>query len=213
MNVHARILRLRHNSSLMDALKLEIAAVAARLIVEEGMEFAAAKRKAIKEMGLSARTVLPDSEMVQVAVENYIAEYCADTQPAELLVLRQLALQWMQRLQVFRPFIGGAVWQGSATRHSDIYLQLFCDDPKSTEIFLIDNNIRYQPGSVTGLHGDRVDAISIHVMCIEFQSYVGVHLLIYDVDDQRSLPHQDARGRKARGDAAALLNLLEDNEP
>ena len=195
----------------MDVLKLEIAAVAARLIVEEGMEFAAAKRKAVKEMGLPARTALPDSEMVQVAVEDYIAEFCADTQPAELNTLRQIALQWMQRLQSFRPLVGGAVWQGSATRHSDIYLQLFCDDPKSAEIFLIDHNIRYQPGSVAGLQGDRVDALSIQVMCPEFQSYVGVHLLIYDVDDLRSLPHHDALGRKARGDAAALRRLLEDN--
>ena len=39
----------------------------------------------------------------------------------------------------FRPYLGGAVWNGTATRLSDIYLQLFCDDPKSAEIALIDH--------------------------------------------------------------------------
>lgn len=197
----------------MEALKLEIAAVAARLIVEEGMEFASAKRKAVKEMGLPARTALPDSDAVQTAVEDYIAEFCADTQPQELRVLRQLALHWMERLERFRPYISGAVWNGSATRNSDIYLQLFCDDPKSAEIFLMDNHIRYQPGSVAGRHGEVLNALSIQVLCKDFNSYVGVHLVIYDRDDQRSMPQFDARGRNARGGFAALRQLLEDNAP
>ena len=195
----------------MDAHKFEIAAVAARLVVEEGLEFAAAKRKAVKEMALPARTALPDSQMVQVAVEAYIAEYCADTQPDELRVLRQLALVWMDRLQLFHPTIVGAVWQGSATRNSDIFLQLFCDDPKLAEIFLIDQNIRYQPGSNSGSQGERGQALSIQALCKAFSTYVGVHLIIYDRDDQRVLPRHDVRGRKARGDAAALRQLLEDN--
>ncbi len=197
----------------MEALKLEIAAVAARLIVEEGMEFAAAKRKAVKEMGLAMRTALPDSDAVQTAVEDYIAEFCADTQPQELRVLRQMALQWMERLQIFRPYIHGAVWNGSATRNSDIYLQLFCDDPKSAEIFLIDNHIRYQPGSVAGRHGEQLNALSVQVLCKDFNAYVGIHLVIYDRDDQRGMPQLDARGRQLRGDSAALRRLLEDNAP
>ena len=195
----------------MDALKFEIAAVAARLVVEEGLEFAAAKRRAVKHMALPQRTALPDSAMVQAAVEDYIAEFCADTQPAELRALRLLALQWMDRLQAFRPYIGGAVWCGSATRMSDIYLQLYCDDSKAAEIYLIDHGIRYQPGSVQGLHGERVEALSVQVLCAEFQHYVGVHLLIYDLDDQRVVPKSDALGRKLRGDASALRRLLEDN--
>jgi hypothetical protein len=175
------------------------------------MEFAAAKRKAVKEMGLPARTALPDSDLVQAAVEDYIAEFCTDTQPQELRVLRQLALRWMDRLHIFHPYINGAVWNGSATRHSDIYLQLFCDDPKSAEIFLIDGNIRYQPGSVSGRHGEQLNALSVQVLCKDFNAYVGIHLVIYDRDDQRGMPQHDARGRNVRGDCAALRRLLEDN--
>ena len=46
----------------MDALKLEIAAVAARMVVEEGLEYGAAKHRAVKQLGLPSRTALPLAE-------------------------------------------------------------------------------------------------------------------------------------------------------
>lgn len=197
----------------MDDLKDELAAVAARMVVEEGLEFGAAKRRAVRQMGLPARTALPDNDALELAVEDYIAVFCAETQPVELKALRDLALVWMERLERFRPHIAGAVWHGTATRHSDIYLQLFCDDPKSAEIGLIDMNIAYEPRTVTGLHGDPVDALSVHVFCTELEEHVGLHLLIYDLDDMRGAMRADSRGRRPRGDTAALRSLLHDVGP
>jgi hypothetical protein len=115
----------------MDTLKDEIAAAAARMVVEEGLEYGAAKHRAVKQLGLPVRTALPDNVQIEAAVEEYIAIFCADTQPAELRALRDIALDWMRRLERFRPHVGGAVWHGTATRHSDIYLQLFCEDSKA----------------------------------------------------------------------------------
>lgn len=197
----------------MDALKQEIAAIAARLVVEEGLEFGAAKRRAVKQMGLSPRTALPDNEQLEVEVEQYITIYCADTQPAELKALREMALEWMERLAIFRPFISGAVWHGTATRRSDIYLQLFCDDSKSAEIALIDMQIAYEPRTVPGLHGKTVDALSVHVFSRALQEYVGLHLLVYDFDDMRGALRVDSRGRSPRGDIASLRALLHDMNP
>lgn len=201
-----------HNTG-MDTLKEELAAVAARLVVEEGLDYAAAKRRAVKQMGLPSRTALPDNEAMDRAVEDYIALFCADTQPVELQALRALALVWMERLERFRPHIAGAVWHGTATRRSDIYLQLFCDDSKSAEISLIDMNIPYEPRTVTGLHGEPVDALSVHVVCPELHEHVGLHLLVYDLDDMRGAMRADSRGRRPRGDAAALRGLLHDVGP
>ena len=48
--------------------KREIAATAARLVVEEGLEFGPAKHRALKELGLHARQALPDSDMVESEV-------------------------------------------------------------------------------------------------------------------------------------------------
>lgn len=196
----------------MDSMKEEIAAVAARMVAEEGLDYGAAKRRAVKQMGLPLRTALPDNSQVEVSLEDYIALFCADTQPAELRALRALALEWMERLAPFRPHIGGAVWHGTATRNSDIYLQLFCDDPKSTEISLIDMNIRFEPRTVTGFQGEQVDALSMHAFCAELGVHVGVHLLIYDWDDLRGALKPDARGRRPRGDAPLLRALLHDGD-
>ncbi len=191
------------------SLKTEIAQVAATMVVEEGLEYGPAKRRALKAMGLPPRTELPDNELLEDAVREHIALFCADTQPTELRALRELALVWMQRLAQFRPHLGGAVWRGTATRLSDIYLQLFCDDPKSTEIALIEHQVDYEVRSVTGFHGETVDALSLRSLCRPLQETVGVHLMIYDHDDVRGALRPDARGRSPRGDAAALARLLE----
>ena len=201
---------MRGHNAAMDALKEEVAAVAARMVVEEGLEYGAAKRRAIKQMGLPARTALPDNTQLDMAVGEYISIFCADTQPAELQALRVLALEWMDRLGHFRPHIGGAVWHGTATRRSDIYLKLFCDDSKAAEIGLIDMQVRYEPRSVTGFHGETVDALSVQAFCATLGEYVGLHLLVYDFDDLRGALRADARGRRPRGDAAALRVLLHD---
>ena len=51
----------------MNSLKSEIAATAARMVVEEGLEYGPAKRRALKQMSLPARTALPDNEAVDAA--------------------------------------------------------------------------------------------------------------------------------------------------
>ena len=194
----------------MDDLKEEIAATAARMVVEEGLEYGFAKRRAVKQLGVSARAALPNNDQLEAAVQEYIALFCADTQPQELQALRELALEWMERLAPFRPHVGGAVWHGTATRRSDIYLQLFCDDPKSAEIALIDGGVRFETRSVPGFHGEMVDALSVHALCRPLNEQVGVHLLVYDLDDVRGALQPDARGRRPRGDAAALRRVLQE---
>ena len=189
----------------MDSYKQEITAIAARLVVEEGLDFGSAKRRAAKQLG----TGLPDNQELELAVEEYIAIFCADTQPEELQALRALALGWMERLARFRPHVAGAVWHGTATRHSDIYLQLFCEDSKAAEIALIDMGIRFEARSVPGFQGGMVDALSVHVRCAALQEHIGLHLLVYDLDDLRGALQPDARGRSPRGNALALRRLVE----
>ncbi|MDM0045276.1 hypothetical protein QTH91_12340 [Variovorax dokdonensis] len=190
--------------------KREIAASAARLVVEEGLEYGPAKRRAVRELGLPARAALPNNDEVEAAVREYIDLFCADTQPRELLALRRLALEWMDRMAPFRPHLGGAVWHGTATRLSDIYIQLFCDDSKSAEISLIDHHVDYEPRMVTGFHGEQVEALSIHAKCLELGEEVGVHLLVYDLDDMRGALKPDSQGRVPRADLATLRRLLAD---
>ncbi|WP_439113647.1 hypothetical protein [Hydrogenophaga sp.] len=191
-----------------DSINNEMAAVAARLVVEEGLEYAAAKRRAVKQLGLNTRTALPDNVTLDAAVREYIAVFCPETQAAELLALRDMALLWMGRLAEFRPHLGGAVWHGTATRHSDIYLQLFCDDPKAAELALLDHRVEYHPGSVNGWRGEPVQALTLRTRCDALGQWVLVHLMVHDLDDLRGALKPDAQGRKPRGDAPALRTLM-----
>lgn len=187
----------------------EIAAVAARFVVEDGMDFAAAKRLAGRQMGLPARVPWPDNVVMEAAVREYIAVFCPEEQAVELQRLRELALVWMERLQDFQPHLGGAVWHGTATRHSDIHLHLFCEDPKAAELQLINQRVDYEPGTASGWRGEAVDALTLRVRSEALGQWVLVHLLLHDHDDLRGALKPDAQGRKPRGDARAVRALLE----
>jgi len=115
----------------------------------------------------------------------------------------------MTRLSEFRPYLGGAVWHGTATRLSDIYLQLFCDDAKSCEIELINKGVAFEARSVNGLHGEPVEALSIHSYCEDLNEEIGVHLLVNDFDDVRGALKSDSQGRAPRGDWTAVNKLIE----
>lgn len=195
----------------METVQLEIAAVAARLVVDEGLDYGSAKRHALKQMGLPARTALPGNDELDDAVREHIAVFCPDTQPLELLALRRLALQWMVRMARFRPYLSGAVWQGTATRRSDIRIELYCDDSKSAELALLDIDADFQTGTATGLGGAPVDVLSIHSFCRELNEDVGVHLLVYDRDDIRGARRVDAKNRLLRADLETVRRLMHDS--
>ena len=200
-----------HDSIIAGNMASEISITAARLVVEEGLDYGAAKRRAVKQLGLPLRTELPSHDEVEAEVRDYIALFCADTQPAELETLRRLALIWMQRMADFRPYLGGSVWHGTATKLSDIYIALFCDDPKSAEIALIDHRADYIARSIKGIDGGIVEALSIHAPCKALNTDIGVHLMIYDYDDLRGALKPDSEGRTPRGDLAAVAKLLTQN--
>jgi hypothetical protein len=188
----------------------EVAATAARLVVEEGMEYGPAKRKAAGLLG-GARVraaALPDNDRLEDAVREYIALFCAETQPAELAALRQVALQWMERLAPWRPYLTGAVWRGTATRLNPVRLQLYCDDPKAAEIGLLDLGVPYEVATTPGPRGQPVDVLRVLAPSAALGERVAVHLTVLDHDDLRGALKPDARGRSERGDAAALRRLM-----
>ena len=185
----------------------EIAAVAARMVVEEGLDFSAAKRRAVRQMGLGSRVALPDNTLMESAVREYIAVFCADTQPAELQALREVSLVWMERLSRFRPHLAGAVWHGWATRHTDIQLHLYCDDPKEAEWALLDHRVDYQPGVLEGREREPVSVLTLRVRCEPLAQWVLIHLMVHDQDALRGALLPDAAGRKPKGDAAAVRAL------
>jgi hypothetical protein len=192
-------------------LTAEIAATAARIVVEEGMEYGPAKRRAARELGRQhpRPAELPSNDELEDEVRAYLDIFCADTQPAELAALREVAALWMERLAAFRPHLTGAVWRGTATRLNAVHLQLFCDDAKSAELALIDRGVDYDTGSTSGPRGDEVPVLSVSSPSAALGEPVTVFLSILDHDDLRGALKADAQGRSPRGDLAALRRLME----
>lgn len=194
----------------------ELAACAARLVVEEGLEYAAAKRKAARDVAAGglrggSRVELPSNEAVEDAVREHLALFCADTQPRELAAMRGVALAWMQRLAEFRPHLSGAVWRGTATRLSAIPIDLYADDAKAPEIALINQGIDYDTAEVNGggRRGEPLSVLSLAAPCAELNERLTVHLTVRDHDDLRGALVRDAAGRSWRGDAQALQRMIE----
>lgn len=126
---------------------VEIAAAAARLIAEEGCDYALAKRKAVRAVlgeGEGTRAQLPDNALIEAELRRYLQTFAADSQPAQLTALRRLALDWMSRLAEFNPHLVGAVLNGTATEHSDVHLHLFTDSAKDVEIALLNAGIEFE---------------------------------------------------------------------
>ncbi len=192
-------------------LSEEIAAAAARLVVEEGMEYGPAKRKAARSLGRNAARSadLPGNGVVEEEVRSYLEMFHADTQPVELAALREVAREWMECLAAFRPHLTGAVWRGTATRLNSVHLQLFCDDPKEAEIALINLGVAYDAASMVGPRGDEVPVLSLTRPNRRLGEPVTVHLSVLDHDDLRGALRPDARGLTLRGDLGALRALME----
>jgi hypothetical protein len=188
----------------MADLRSEIAANAARLVVEDGMDYGSAKRRAARDIGVSDKPLLPDNQQLEQAVREYLALFLGDSQPQELLALRRLALRWMDRLAEFRPHVCGAVWNGTATARSPIHLELFCDDAKMAELALVNLGARLEATSSRSADTGADTTFHLVERSGAPGSPVDILIDILDYDRIRGGLRGDRFGRVARGDAAQL---------
>ena len=207
----------------------EIAVTAARMIAEDGVDYATAKRKAARQvLGTESRAPgewLPDNEQVETEVREYQALFQAESQPRVLALLRRIALVLMEGLAIHNPYLAGAVFNGTASEHSDIHLQVFCDSPTDVAIFLLNAGVDFETTESAHFAGrDEVETLSFlwrgqwpagpesrelaRQLRAETGTPVGVHIALYDMNDVRGARRADATGKTQRGDAAAVRALL-----
>lgn len=192
----------------------EIAIAAARMIAEDGLDYSTAKRKAARQVVGETRvdgSWLPDNDQIEEEIREYQSLFQGDSQPAVLRRLREIALDWMQRLEPFNPYLTGAVLNGTAGEYSDVHLQIFCDNPKEVAIYLLNANIQYDV-SETRHFAQRgyVETLSFLWKASRDAEPVGIHIALYDTDDLRGAVRADARGRLARANAQAVQALLDE---
>lgn len=193
----------------VDGLRAQIAAAAARMIAEDGADYSSAKRRAARQiLGVAHSDALPDNAQIEEEVRIYNELFLSDTQPQRLLHLRRLARRLMLELRDFNPWLTGAVWNGTAGEHSDIHLQLFYDNCKDIEIFLLNKNVHFDVAEGAHFKAHKMEAIE--TLRFHWQGET-VILSLYMEDDLRgALKNRD--GKPQRGNLAAVEALLAASE-
>jgi hypothetical protein len=122
-----------------------IAHLAARLMAEDGIEdYSLAKRKAARQAGLSDSRELPGNEEIDAALQLYQSLYHPGEHRDRLRMLREKAVRAMRELAPFQPYLTGSVLSGNAGKYADINLQLYTDNGKGVELYLIERGIPYR---------------------------------------------------------------------
>ena len=203
-------------------LLTEVAAGAARLIAEDGLDYASAKRRAAADLlgDRAARRALPDNAAVERELRNYLRLFGGETHRQLLVALRATALSWMQDLLQFHPYLVGAVLNGTATEHSDIHLHLYTESAKDVELRLLDRGIAFEAGPAAA-RSDGVPAALEELSLVitprdaRLPRRIGLVLTIYSVDAIRVASRRAARAddlhpvaASGRADADRLAQLI-----
>ncbi len=188
-----------------DELRLEIAAAAARLVAESGLDYGTAKHKAVRRLlgdRSLPRAVMPDNDDIDAALREHLDLFDPE-HAARVQRRRRLAVGLMTQLASFSPYLTGAVWKGICADHAPTHLQLFHDDPKEVEIHLLNQGVRFE---VSTLPHFRQPGEEVEVLLFELEREP-VMLSLYPVDDLRGALRRDASGTAERGDLNQVRSL------
>lgn len=189
-------------------LRAQIAANAARMIAQDGADYATARRKAARQLlGVDqpAPNLMPDNSQIEDEVRKYLSLFGVAGQPERLAALRDTALQVMDVLGEFHPYLTGAVLNGTAGEHDEIHLQLFADSAKEVEIFLLNRNVNIEISETPHFRGGRHDPVETVSFLWHKET---IHAELYDYHDLRGALKPRADGRPQRIDANGLRALM-----
>lgn len=189
-----------------DDTRSAIAVHAARLMAQDGIEdYGLAKRKAAKQLGIPDSSRLPNNDEIDAALREYQDIYRSDDQDQRIRALRGHAVRAMRELAVFDPHLTGSVLSGMAGPYAVIHLQLFAENPKAVELFLIDRNMSYKTGQSRLYAGHEPRVVPVFNIVVEGAE---IELTVFDSRDLRAPVRATAEGRvieRARLPAVAAL--------
>jgi hypothetical protein len=174
-------------------MRARIAAAAARIMAEDGIDdFALAKRKAARQLGAAQTEALPKNDEIEEELRAYRALYQAAEHPERIAELRRIALDAMQALARFNPYLTGPVLKGTAGPYAEIELQLFPESPKEVELFLLERRLAFTTHEGRRFSGDRAHAMSVFSLAWEGAS---LKLSVFDPRDERLALKTSQAGR------------------
>ena len=200
----------------LDHIRQLIAQQAARMMAEDGVhDFAYAKKKAGRQLGVSENSVLPTNAEIEEEIRLYHEIFNADEQPLELAKLRKTALMTMQLFERFNPHLTGSVLDGTAGKFSQTNIHLFADSAKDVEMFLLNQQIPFESSEKSYRVSDKPskdkkEKVRKTVPVFTLETELGLQKIsVFDVDDMRVATKRTSDGSNAeRADINELQALL-----
>jgi Trm5-related predicted tRNA methylase len=152
-------------------------------MAEDGIDdFALAKRKAARQLGVSETQSLPANDEIERELRSYRALYQPQEHAQRIAALRRAALDAMRALERFSPYLTGPVLAGTAGPYAEVDLQLFPESAKDVELFLLERQIGYASSEVRRYSGDRARVVGVFSLV---WSGASLRISIFDQRDER----------------------------
>jgi hypothetical protein len=203
---HPAMPRRKPTASASSHARRAIASAAARLMAEHGItDYGMAKRKAARSLGVGEGEALPTNEEIETELRAWQSLYQEDEQRERVHDLRSTALEVMEALADFRPYLTGGALSGTAGRYSAIEIELYADSSKDVEIALLSSGISYE---ILPNRRQDVDA----QLRLEWNE-IPVLITVFPLTAERQQPKGTGTGRgKPRARAEAVEELLREAE-
>lgn len=190
-------------------IRREIAALAARMMAEDGIsDFGFAKRKAARQLGARDTDALPNNAEIEAELRAWQALYQDDEQAERLFEMRSAAVGVMRLLADFRPYLTGGALDGTAGRYSELEIELYPESAKEVEIFFLNQNLAYEHREPRRPAPNAPEAI----LAFDWDE-VPVRLSIYDAGAERNGRRGQERARLTQVEALLAPRATDGETP
>ena len=190
-------------------LRQLVADETARLVYEEGYrDYRIAKQKAAQRLGADNQAKnQPSNEEIEQALHDYVQLLDQDEHQASLKLHRKIALEAMEFLQPFQPFLTGSALDGTSGPLSAVTLHLSANRAEDVIFHLEEQHIPFQIQERKVKAGKKQDYFPLLRLYVD---NIEVELMIFPDDGHASLSALNSMTGKGlkRADAKRLQEIL-----
>ena len=184
-------------------VRREMAAVAAALVADSGLDYGAAKRRAARHLGVadsSPKGAMPDNDEIDEALREHLDLFDAEGHEERRESIQVAAIELMEQLAQWSPLITGAAWKGLVTEHAVLHLQIADGHAKEVAIDLINRGLDFEATETTGSGGrGRIEVL------VGYWRDWPVMIAMHPIHDLRGAAREDGPRGADRGQREQLI--------